>query len=114
MKTLLRITLVASLVVIGLLGTTGVAFADPPEEKVNGFVCPVWNPDSQAGNMNPNAHLINGGTTIIPGENTGTPRAQHLSIPDHATNQNGAGHPSIAGFAGPGDPGYTAIWEDNP
>ncbi len=114
MKALVRIVLVASLVTIGILGTTGIAFAAPPE-KVDGFVCPVWNPDSEAGMKNPNAHEIAGGNyTIIPGENTGTPRANHLSIPAHATNQDGVGYPSIPGFAGPGDPGYTAIWETNP
>ena len=114
MKNIVRIVLLISLVITGIVGITGVAYAAPPE-KVDGFVCPVWNPDSQAGMKNPNAHLIAGGLyTIIPGENTGTQRANHLSIPAHATNQGGAGHPGTPGFAEPGDPGYTAIWESTP
>jgi hypothetical protein len=76
------------------------------------FVCPVWNPDSQAGAKNPNAHAIAGGYfTIIPGENTGTQRANHLNVPAHATNNDGAGSPgNAATFVEPGSPKYSAIW----
>ena len=114
MKKIMIILSIISLVIIGLTGTTGIALAAPPE-KVDAFVCPVWNPDSQAGMMNPNAHPIAGGYyTIVPGENTGTPRANHLSVPAKATNQNGDGHPTTPGFGEPGDIDYTAIWEATP
>ena len=74
------------------------------------FVCPVFNSNAAVGLKNPNAEPIGGGDfTIIPGANTGTPRGNHLNVPDHATNMDGAGSPPGI-HAETGDTDYTAIW----
>ena len=76
----------------------------------NDFVCPVFNSSAAVGEKNPNAQPIGGGdSTIIPGANTGTPRANQLDVPDLATNMDGAGSPA-GSHASPGDTDYSAIW----
>ena len=77
------------------------------------FVCPVFNANSQAGEKNPNAINIGDGTpafdTILPGLNrgnsgkAGTQRANHLDVPDGATNGNGTGVIHGAANSAPGD-----------
>jgi hypothetical protein len=75
----------------------GVARAD--------FVCPVLPISEQgaANNKAPAFQQIGGGDYSIIGPN--------VTVPAHATNQDGAGNPGTAEHASPGDPGYTAIWE---
>src|SRR3989344_8017018 len=70
-------------------------------QTVSGFICPVFNDNSQAGTSNPNAVPIGGGDYTILGPN--------VSVPIHATNQNGAGSPGGT-HASPGEAGYTPIW----
>ena len=80
----------------------GVARAD--------FVCPVLPVSEQAkANSNANFITISGGdTSILPGK-AGDAAVSPVDVPAHATNMDGAGSPGGA-HAGPGDPGYSAIW----
>lgn len=74
----------------------GVARAD--------FVCPVL-PISEQGaahNKAPAFQQIGGGDYSIIGPD--------VTVPVHATNQDGAGDPGTANHAAPGDPGYSPIW----
>ena len=101
MKKLLQV-----IVLTGLLSAFAVtaAFAGPPPEKVDGFVCPVLG--GQAGGDHGNSApskfvtLPGGDITII---------GPDVSVPIHATNDDGAGSPG-GDHASPGDPGYTPIW----
>ena len=80
----------------------GVARAD--------FVCPVL-PVSEQAKANSNANFITiagGDTSILPGK-AGDAAVSPVDVPAHATNMDGAGSPAGA-HAGPGDPGYSAIW----
>jgi len=92
-----KLTLLPTVAEILVLGATP-AFAD----SGNDFVCPVLNPT--VGAHNPNAAPISGGFyTVAPAG------AGHLSVPDQATNMDGAGSPS-GSHAAPGDSDYSAIW----
>lgn len=71
------------------------------QEKIDGFVCPVFNSDSQAGAKNPKAVSIGGGDSTVIGPK--------VSVPVHATNGDGAGTPGGA-HSSPGDRDYTAVW----
>jgi hypothetical protein len=51
MRKLVRMSLILSLVVVGVLGTAGVALADPPQGTVDKAVCPVIG-----GPNNPSIH----------------------------------------------------------
>lgn len=85
----------AMIVLVLLLSASAPAFAD--------FVCPVFK-SAAVGMHNPNAVPIGlGHYTIIPG------KSDHLNVPDHATNMDGAGSPP-GPHAMPGDPDYSAIW----
>ena len=76
-------------------------------EKVDGFVCPVIKADGVLNNPHAKAHPIADGYNTVVGPN--------VSIPVHATNRNGDGHPGVSGsFAAPGDTDYTAIWGFRP
>lgn len=69
-------------------------------EKGPGFVCPVIKTDAVLNSPK-------GGELGIPGYYTiGGP---DVSVPVHATNDEGSGSPG-GPFAAPGDPSYTAIW----
>ena len=101
MKKIIRI-----LVLTGMLSALAVtaAFAAPAPDKVDAFVCPVLG--GQAGGEQGNSDVekfvdISGGDTTILGP--------EVSVPIHATNDNGAGSPG-GDHASPGDPGYTPIW----
>jgi hypothetical protein len=95
-------------VVAASVGGALPAFA---HEDGNDFVCPVFNEDSKAGEKNPNAHPIGGDdVTIIPGENTGEQRANHLDIPDKATNGDGDGTPG-GDHSSTGDSDYSGVWD---
>lgn len=62
------------------------------------FVCPVISTDAV---LNAKAGIqINGAYSIL---------GPTVSVPVHATNDNGAGSPG-GSFASPGDTSYTAIW----
>lgn len=99
MKKLVSFALV---VLVGMIAAPAVVGATHPGvERVDGFVCPVFNDNSQVGLHNPNAVEIGGGDYSIIGPN--------VSIPAGATNQDGAGIPGGT-HASPGDSDYTAIW----
>jgi hypothetical protein len=70
----------------------GVARAD--------FVCPILPISGKAAENGKFTQLPNGDYTII---------GPNVSVPDHATNQDGTGSPEGA-HAGPGDDGYSPIW----
>jgi len=91
----------AGLVILAAaLAAPGIGWAEPVV-KTDGFVCPVFNKDSQAGAKNPNAVAIGGGDSTIIGPK--------VSVPAHATNGDGAGTPGGA-HSSPGDSDYTAVW----
>ena len=109
MKALVRITLVASLLIIGLLGTTTAAFADPPEDKEEGFVCPVLG--GKAG-VNGEANGI--AKPADTGLDFATVLGPNVDVPTQATNgKNGTNNPG-GPYASPGDSDYTAIWPNRP
>lgn len=69
-------------------------------EKAEGFVCPVIKTENVL-------HSPKGGALGDTGDYTiGGP---DVSVPVHATNQDGAGLPA-GPHASPGDPNYSAIW----
>ena len=67
-------------------------------ETVDGFVCPVISTDKVLNSAK--GIQINGAYSVL---------GPNVSIPLHATNDNGAGSPG-GSFASPGDSSYTAIW----
>jgi hypothetical protein len=101
MRRKLLLTLGVAAVVAG--PGAGVARAD--------FVCPVLPVSEQAKeNSNANFITISGGdTSILPGK-AGDEASSPVDVPALATNMDGAGSPAGA-HAGPGDPGYSAIWD---
>lgn len=105
MKTLVRITLIASLVIIGLLGSTAVAFADPPEEKEEGFVCPVLG-----GKAGENGEAKGIAIPADSGLDFATVIGPPVSVPTQATNGNNGTNNPGGPYASPGDSDYTAIW----
>ena len=68
-------------------------------EKTDGFVCPVISTDAVLNS--PKGGAIAGGDYTIGGPN--------VSVPIHATNDDGAGSPG-GDHAAPGDTTYTAVW----
>jgi hypothetical protein len=95
---------------VGLLLLSG--FSSASEHRDDSFVCPVFNPDT-VGENNPNAFPIAGGDySIKPGKAFEHPEGP-VSVPEGATNQDGAGTPG-GDHAGPGDEDYTAIWKTPP
>ena len=97
----IRLIVIPGVAAVALLGATP-AFAD--------FVCPVLPVPQQAvDHSKANFITISGGdTSILPGK-AGNPAESPVDVPDHATNDDGAGSPGGA-HASPGDPGYSAIW----
>jgi hypothetical protein len=93
----LRTILMAVAITIALVPMISLAAV----EKTDGFVCPVFNDNSKAGEKNPNAVEIGGGDSTILGPD--------VRVPLHATNGDGAGTPGGA-HSTPGDTDYTAIW----
>jgi hypothetical protein len=105
MRKLATILVIPCLTIVGLMGTTGIAFADPPE-KVDGFVCPVLGGEAGQHIGNPDhspfiGPLADGDYSI---------HGPDISVPIQATNKCGEGWPGIPGYARPGDKDYTAIW----
>ena len=101
--------LTRSMLLAGLLAalTATAAFAEEPE-PTDGFVCPVLG--GQAGDAHGNSSVekfttIGGGDVSVIGPD--------VTVPLHATNDNGAGLPG-GDHASPGDAGYTAIWKNPP
>jgi hypothetical protein len=92
-----------AILTFGMFILPAFVFAARPE-TTDGFVCPVFNDNSQAGAHNPNAVQIAGGDFTIIGPN--------VTVPVHATNGNGAGSPG-GPHSSPGDSDYTAIWSGN-
>ena len=107
MRRFLSLLFVLSIIAIGLVGTAGIVSASPHQGNSGAdFVCPVI-PNDAVGEHNPIAGpLGNTGTyTVVPS----TSQANHLNVPDQATNGNGAGVPG-GPQSQPGDTDYTAIW----
>lgn len=73
-------------------------------ETVDGFVCPVIKTDNVL--HSPRSGTLGGGEYYTIG-------GPDVSVPVHATNDNGAGSPA-GPFAVPGDVSYTAIWGIRP
>ena len=85
------------------LSVATVAAGEKPE-KTDGFVCPVLGGEAgqEQGNSAPEPFVsISGGDITVIGPD--------VSVPEHATNDNGAGSPG-SDHASPGDKDYTAIW----
>lgn len=73
-------------------------------EGGNDFVCPVFNDEAAVGGHNPNAVMLPSGEYTIAPEG-----ANHLSVPDQATNMDGLGSPGGV-HASPGDSDFSGIW----
>ena len=106
----MSVLVLAGLLLLGLFAIDSVA-AQPPE-KVDVFVCPVLNlPDAAIENSNSGFFgIADGDYSILPGKaGLHGPGDLFMSVPIHATNDNGAGSPG-GPHASPGDPEYTALW----
>ena len=93
-------TLAAVLSLAVAAGFTVAPKAFAAQEKADGFVCPVIKTDNvlhspKGGALGDTGHYTIGGPDV--------------SVPIHATNQDGAGLPS-GPHAAPGDPDYSAVW----
>ena len=96
--------------IIVALGTAAIVVGPSAGTALADFVCPVL-PISQQAKDHSSANLITisgGDTSILPGR-AGDQTSSPVDVPDGATNLDGTGSPAGA-HAGPGDPGYTAIW----
>jgi hypothetical protein len=109
---MLKRKLVIPVASAALMSTPGTAMAAPPDRAENRFVCPVLTVSTQAvensGRFNP---IGDGQYTFAPGA-AGSAQTFNGNVPNHATNDDGAGSPAGAHDA-PGDSGYTAIWSGN-
>ena len=86
------------------VGATGFAAAEEPE-FTDAFVCHVLGGEvGENGNADVFTVIGGGDVTII-----ATSPDDPISVPVHATNDDGAGTPG-GDHASPGDSGYTAIW----
>ena len=85
--------------VLTLFAAQGAAAAPP--ETVDGFICPVLGGHAGENGSSEAFFIPPGGFYTV----LGPP----VSVPIHATNDNGAGSPG-GSFASPGDSSYTAIW----
>ena len=107
MKKVITVVSAVSLVALGLIGTSGIVMAAPHQGNPgSAFVCPVI-PAGAVGEHNPIAGPLGdtGTYTVVPA----TSQANNMSVPDRATNMDGAGMPG-GPQAAPGDTDYTAIW----
>lgn len=101
-----------ALLVATLLFALGVVAAQ--EEKVDAFVCPVFNDDAAVGDSNPNVITIYGGDhSLLPGRagEHGPGVDEFMSVPEGATNGDGGGSPA-GPHSSPGDTDYTAVWNN--
>jgi hypothetical protein len=109
---MLKRKLVIPVASAALMSTPGTAMAAPPDRAENPFVCPVLTVSTQAvensGRFNP---IGDGQYTFAPGA-AGSAQTFNGNVPNHATNDDGAGSPAGAHDV-PGDSGYTAIWSGN-
>ncbi|MBE0611436.1 MAG: hypothetical protein IH609_18790 [Dehalococcoidia bacterium] len=96
-------SLVAAVAAVSSIGVLGVAQAQGPVGKGNpdadAFVCPVLG--GQAGE--------HGHAFVAIGEGDYTVLGPNVKVPDHATNNDGAGSP--ADHLSPGEVGYSPIWD---
>jgi len=104
MRKLSMLVFALSLLIGGLISTTGLVLADDPPGQGNDFVCPVITSEGM-GEHNPNAVPIGEGHWTVGPSTT----ADHLNVPDQATNGGGTGSPG-GPHSEPGDTDYTAIW----
>ena len=93
------------LIAVAAFVVLGAAFAVAKDvEKTDGFVCPVLGGQAGGDHGNSNPTPI---SPIADGDYTvGGP---DVSVPQHATNGDGAGSPG-GSHSSPGDTDYTAIW----
>jgi hypothetical protein len=118
MRKLIRVSLVLSLVVVGVLGTSSIALADPPDvidSSYDQFLCPVVgdgngkglgviNADAQNGDNGVSAISPDVGTSLFPGHNQAGLKA----------NENAYALGGPAAGAGPGHfPEFSPIWDKN-
>lgn len=115
MKKMLIVISVVSVLIIGLIATTSMTLAAPPDHADHGndFVCPVIASEAM-GMHNPNAvPLGETGTYTV-----GQPTRHNINVPDQATNGHGWGVPGETeepyAQSMPGDTDYTAIWNGDP
>lgn len=104
--------LLAALVATAMV-VPGMAAAEKPE-KVEAFVCPVFNDDAAVGDHNPNVITIyDGDYSILPGKagEHGPNVTEHMMVPITATNGDGDGSPA-GPHSSPGDSNYTAVWNN--
>jgi hypothetical protein len=90
----------------------GTALAAPPERATDPFVCPVLTISEQAATHSDRFNSLGDGQYTFGPGSAGDPTTFNGNVPNHATNDDGAGSPGGA-HAAPGDPGYTAIWSGN-
>jgi hypothetical protein len=110
---MLKRTLVVPLTSAVLLAIPGAAMAAPPDRAENPFVCPVLTLPTQAVDHSGRFGSIGDGQyTFAPGA-AGSADTFNGNVPNHATNDDGAGSPNPGAHASPGDTSYTAIWSGN-
>lgn len=83
---------------------TGFAAAGAPPETTDAFICPVLGGEgganAYASGHGPFVEIAGGDLTLI---------GPDVSVPLHATNDDGAGSPG-GDHASPGDSDYSPIW----
>ena len=99
-KSILAISAVSTFLLAPSVYAAPVSLTSDQMDTVAGgaFVCPVISTDAVLNAKN--GITINGAYSIL---------GPDVSVPVHATNDNGAGSPGGT-FASPGDTTYTAIW----
>jgi hypothetical protein len=104
-KAKLTLSAVAALVLSSGVNAAPLSLSTAQMDTVAGgaFVCPVIKTEAVFLHAK-NGIQINGAYSIL---------GPVISVPVHATNDNGAGSPGGT-FASPGDTSYTAIWDGQP
>ena len=107
-----RVLVVGCAVAMVMGISAGSALASPPTRAEAPFICPVLTLNENAvDNSGRFKEIGDGQYTFAPGA-AGSAETFNGNVPNHATNQDGAGSPGGAHSA-PGDTDYTAIWSGN-
>ena len=101
-KAKLTLSALATLLLASGANAAPLSLSTAQMDTVSGgaFVCPVINTDAVLHSKH--GIMINGAYSVLG-------QGGDISVPVHATNDNGAGSPGGT-FASPGDTSYTAIW----
>ena len=100
-KAKMTISVFTALLLVSGVNAGPVSLSDEQMDSMvaGAFVCPVIKTDA----------VLNAKNGMAIGDGAYSVIGPDVSVPVHATNDNGAGNPG-GPFASPGDRSYTAIW----